>query len=221
VGAGWIAASAADDAAVVIGNLLAGLEREGCTGSGPGKRAPQHVRPSRKCSRRRMAARSHPSWLSLRRIPIILAIPSKRGHLRLVDSCNFPLFVTIERQFTSFSGVRWCPGPGGHRTRRAPGRGRLRLPAFAALRGRRRLSAQGRASRVHVPGSLTVRGCPAVTAGLDAEGRPRTLSRRVPRPGRGSPFPEASGGEAASFWFWAAQRPARPHAASLLASDRS
>jgi hypothetical protein len=28
------------------------------------------------------------------------AIPSKRGHLRLVDSCNFPLFLTIERQFT-------------------------------------------------------------------------------------------------------------------------
>jgi hypothetical protein len=32
---------------------------------------------------------------------------------------------------------------------------------------------------------------------------------------------KVSGGEAASFWFWAAQRPARGHAASLPASDRS
>jgi hypothetical protein len=52
------------------------------------------------------------------------------------------------------------------------------------------------------------------------EGRPRTLARRVPQPGRGSLL-KVSGGEAASFWFWAAQRPARPHAASFLASDRS
>ena len=61
---------------------------------------------------------------------------------------------------------------------------------------------QGRAWRVHVPGSLTVRGCPAVTAGLDAEGRSRTLARRVPQPGAAA-FPEVSGGEAASFWIMA------------------
>lgn len=64
-----------------------------------------------------------------------------------------------------------------------------------------------------------VRGCPGVTAGLDAEGRPRILARRVPRPGprqhRG-----VSGGEAASFSVWAAQRPAavtRPPSAALPA----
>jgi len=85
-------------------------------------------------------------------------------------------------------------------------RGRLVLPALVVPGGRRRLSAQGRAWRVHVPGSLAVRGCPAVTAGLDAEGRPRILARRVPRPGRGSVV-KVSGGEAASFWSWAAQRP--------------
>jgi hypothetical protein len=32
---------------------------------------------------------------------------------------------------------------------------------------------------------------------------------------------KVSGGEAASFWIGAAQRPARPHAASFPASDRS
>jgi hypothetical protein len=32
---------------------------------------------------------------------------------------------------------------------------------------------------------------------------------------------KVSGGEAASFWSWAAQRPARPHAASFPARDRS
>jgi len=129
------------------------------------------------------------------------AIPPNRGHLRLVDSCNFPVLPDYRTPVHFVSGVRWCAGPGGHRTRRAPGGGRPRLPAFAALRGRRRLSAQGQASRVPVPGSWTVRGCPAVTAGLDAEGRPRTLARRVPRPGRGSPFRKVGGGEAASFWF--------------------
>jgi hypothetical protein len=61
----------------------------------------------------------------------------------------------------------------------------------------------------------------AVTAGLDAEGRPRILARRVPRPQRGSPFLKVSGGEAASLWFWAALRPARPHAASFPVRDRS
>jgi hypothetical protein len=70
-----------------------------------------------------------------------------------------------------------------------------------------------------VPGSCIVRGCPGVTAGLDAEGRPRIVARRVPRPGprqhRG-----VSGGEAASFSVWAEQRPAavtRPPSAALPA----
>ena len=77
-------------------------------------------------------------------------------------------------------GPRWSPD--------APraGLGQAGACRFSCPGGRRRLSAQGRASRVPVPGSWTVRGRPAGTAGLDAEGRPRTLARHVPRPQRGS-----------------------------------
>jgi len=78
--------------------------------------------------------------------------------------------------------------------------------------GRPRLSAQGRAWRVHVPGSLTIRGCPAIAAGLDAERRPRILARRVPQPERGSLFLKVSGGEAASLPVWA--RAAAPDASN-------
>jgi len=115
------------------------------------------------------------------------AIPSKCGHLRIVDSCNFAHLSDYRTPVhLCRPGVAWCAGSGGHRTRRAPGGAGWACPLFLPPWGRRRLSAQGQASRVRVPGSLTVRGCPAVTAGLDVEGRPRTLARRVPRPERGS-----------------------------------
>ena len=127
---------------------------------------------------------------------------------RLVDSCNFGPFLTIERQFTFIdlapagTRVRWSPD--------APraGRGRLGLPAFPG---------PGAAGGSALKAGLGVYMCQAAgrfavvlrsQPGLDAEGRPRTLARRVPRPRRGSPFLKVSGGEAASFLPGAAQRPA-------------
>ena len=138
----------------------------------------------------------------------MLAIPWKCGHFPLVDSCNFGPFLTIERQFTFIdlapagTRIRWSPD--------APraGRGRLGLPAFPG---------PGAAGGSALKAGLGVYMCQAAgrfavvlrsQPGLDAEGRPRILARRVPRPQRGSPFLKVSGGEAASFLPGAAQRPA-------------
>jgi hypothetical protein len=162
------------------------------------------------------SVRSTPSFRK-----IDAGFPSNRGDFLIADSCNFA--VSSDYRTPVHLVLRAFTGDPGRRAPDAPRRGSGQAgPArFSCPWGRRRLSAQGRAWRVRVPGSWTVRGCPAVTAGLDAEGRPRILARRVPRPQRGSPVLKVSGGEAASFWSWAAQRPARPHAASFPARDRS
>ena len=90
----------------------------------------------------------------------------------------------------------------GHRTRRSLGRGRPG-PARFSCPGAAGGSALKAGLRVYMcQAAWPVRGCPAVTAGLDAEGRPRTLARRVPRPERGSLSWKVSGGVAATFWSW-------------------
>jgi hypothetical protein len=159
--------------------------------------------------------------LSMRQRGEAPGFPSNRGDFLIADSCDFA-GSSVYRTPVHFV-PRAFTGDPGHGAPDAPRRGWGQAgPArFSWPWGRRRLSAQGRTWRVPVPGSWPVRGCPAVTAGLDAEGRPGILARRVPRPQRGSPLFKVSGGEAASCWLWAAQRPARSHAASFPASARS
>ena len=64
--------------------------------------------------------------------------------------------LTIEHPFTSFSGRSLVTLAPGHRTRRAAGRGRLGPARFSCPGGPPEAQRQGRAWRVHVPGSWTV-----------------------------------------------------------------
>jgi len=109
----------------------------------------------------------------------------------------------------------------GLRTRRALGRAGWCLARTSCLRGRRGLRGQGclRAYVCRAAGRFAVALRPQT--GLTPEGRPRTSRGASPGLERGSPMVKDSGGEAASFWSWAAQRPARGHAGSFPASDRS
>ena len=85
--------------------------------------------------------RPAPSWP-----PRPLAIPSKRGHLRLVDSCNFsalcgyrtPVHFVPRRPLVR--GARWSPDAP------RPGRGRLAPARISCLRGRSGLRGQARSA---------------------------------------------------------------------------
>ena len=138
--------------------------------------------------------------------------PSNRGDFLIAHSCNFAASCDYR---TPVHLVAWrplvCGGPVVTGCAASPGEGQAGPARVSCLRGRRGLRGPGR------PQAAAQR----CAAAWRPEGRPRTLARRVPRPGRGSPMVKVSGGEAVSFWVWAAQRPARLHAASFPASDRS
>ena len=106
------------------------------------------------------------------------------------------------------------------RTRRALGGAGWGQARTSCLRGRRGFRGQG-CLRVYVCRAAGRFAVALTQTGLTPEGQPRTLARASPGLERGSPMVKDSGGEAASFWSWAAQRPARGHAGSFPASDRS
>src|SRR5262249_29766478 len=138
--------------------------------------------------------------------------PSNRGDFLIADSCNFAASSDYR---TPVQFVPW----------------RSLVPRGPVVTGRA------------APRGGAGWGLPAFPAGGAAEVSGVRAGRRPPRSGaqqlgrrRGGPVPsrgaspghsaaallvKVSGGEAASFGVWAAQRPARGHAASFPASARS
>src|SRR5438445_10146637 len=119
--------------------------------------------------------------------------------------------LTIERQFTSGP---WRPLVRRARTggRAAPGAGQAGACPYFLPEGPQRSPGSGPAAGRRA----------AVRSSLDAGGAaPYPRAARPPAGSAAALLVKASGGEAASFGVWAAQRPARGHAASFPASDCS
>ena len=139
--------------------------------------------------------------------------PSNRGDFLIAGSCNFAAssdYRTPVQSVPRHSLVR--RGHGGHRTRHARGWAGWACPYF--LPGGPQWS----------PGSRPARRAVAVGDAPQPGGRrggPVPLRGASPSPGAAAELSKVSGGKAASFWVWAAQRPAPGHAASFPASARS
>ena len=107
------------------------------------------------------------------------AIPWKRGHFPLADSCNFASSSEYRTPVHLwFLASAWRRAR-AHRTRRARGRAGRGLPVFPAGG-----AAVVSGVKAGPAGAAAGRRC---AAALRPEGRPRTLKRRVPPPGTRQP----------------------------------